>query len=312
MTPNLLRIASALATVVAIALVGCASTSEHTTPGGADENPGGETLCARAAAHLSACALDLPAPEPVALGGACDAAVAASVLSTDCAVLSAQFGEGKADSPLGSLACRLGFFAACPVPACPDSEPEASPAPERAPGRPPETAASAPEAAPEPDQAPDTTATAPEPVERACTRFLGAADDCRLCAYYDCRERTAECGPDAYLVDYARRYCERFALVTEPRVSPAASAWLKRVRRCLAEWLEENVADDADCETIDRDGTASHAVCYVETGFCQLSVSDWLGVLHSVDPGDAPFRVMLATAQGCLGEWLGLDTRARE
>ena len=62
---------------------------------------------------------------------------------------------------------------------------------------------------------------------------------------------------------------------------------------------------DADCESIDRLGTDSHALCYVETGFCDLAPADWLAIIHTIDVGDAPFRVMLATAQGCLGEWLG-------
>lgn len=129
-------------------------------------------------------------------------------------------------------------------------------------------------------------------------------DDCRLCAIYDCREAISQCGPSGYLEGYAGRYCKRYALVTEPRVSPAASAWLKRVRRCLAEYLETAIPEDADCETIRTMGTDSHAQCYVETGFCDLSVSDWMGVLLSIDFGDAPLRVVLKTGQGCLAEWL--------
>jgi hypothetical protein len=101
------------------------------------------------------------------------------------------------------------------------------------------------------------------------------------------------------------RYCRRFALVTEPRVSVAARAWLARVRTCLADYLEREVPYDASCDEIWRLGTASHAQCYVTTGFCQLAASDWLAILHTISSGDAPLRVMLATAQGCLGEWLG-------
>ena len=268
------RFAIALALALALALTACADPS--VAEAGADEG-----LCARAAAHLAGCALDLPVPEPPTdETTACDKAAAATALATDCPVLRAQFDEAKTDSPLGALACRLGFYAACPIPVCPDERSAAAGA------------------------ADESTAT---PGLRACTAALDAPDDCRLCAYYACRERVAHCGPDGYLVDYVGRYCRRFALVTEPRVSPAANAWLKRVRRCLAEWLETNVADDADCGTIDREGTDSHGLCYVSTGFCALTVEDWLAILHTIDAGDAPFRVMLTTAQGCLGEWLGTD-----
>ncbi len=92
--------------------------------------------------------------------------------------------------------------------------------------------------------------------------------------------------------------------MTEPRVSPQAAAWLQRVRQCLVTWLETNVAYDAACADIERLGTDSHAACYLETGFCELSIADWAAIVHTIDVGDAPLRVMLATAQGCLGEWL--------
>jgi hypothetical protein len=242
-----------------LALLACADPANPASPNANDADDA-EALCARAAEHLAACALDLPAPATTT----CDADLAATVLATDCAALSGQFADAKADGPLGRLACALGFYAACPVPACPD--------------------------APETD---------------VCTDYLDVYDDCRLCNYYDCREQTAQCGRDAYLIDYVGRYCRRFAQVTEPRVGPEANAWLKRVRRCLADYLEAEVPYDADCETIDRLGTDSHALCYLETGFCDLAVTDWMAIVHTIDVGDAPFRVMLATAQGCLGEWLG-------
>jgi hypothetical protein len=239
---------------------------DPTDPGSAAAEAPPAAPCAAAAAHLSACAVDLPAPEAAA---ECDPEVAAAVLATDCESLATELADRKADGPLGALACRLGFYAACPVPTCPDDPLPAGEDPTR------------------------------------CAAYLENFDDCGLCRYYDCRETYAQCGDDAYLIDYVGRYCRRFAQVTEPRVSPAANAWLKRVRRCLGEWLEENVAYEAACEDIDRQGTDSHALCYVETGFCALSVADWLAIIHTIDVGDAPFRVMLATAQGCLGTWLG-------
>ncbi|MCK6576077.1 hypothetical protein L6V77_33910 [Myxococcota bacterium] len=272
MLSNLRTAAVTLLTLAPFAPLAC---TEPSAPGEAATAP--DDPCAAAAAHLAACAVDLPAPEAAAgtPGAACDPEVATAVLATDCDTLATGLADRKADGPLAALACRLGFYASCPVPACPD--------------------------------APLPAADQQDPTR--CAAYLENFDDCGLCRYYDCRETYAQCGDDAYLIDYVGRYCRRFAQVTEPRVSPAANAWLKRVRRCLGEWLEENVAYDAACEDIDRRGTDSHAVCYVETGFCALSVADWLAIIHTIDVGDAPFRVMLATAQGCLGEWLGADDR---
>jgi hypothetical protein len=180
----------------------------------------------------------------------------------------------KADGagPLAAAACALGFFAACETPAC--------------------------ETAPE-VHAPRLDADA---ASGACGHLLDA-DDCGLCSYYDCRESISRCGEDGYLTGYVGKYCQRFATVTEPRVSPAAAAWLGRVRHCLVDYLEAEVAYDADCETIDRRGTDSHAECYVQTGFCDLSPLDWFHIIHSIDVGDVPLRVVLRTGHGCLQTW---------
>lgn len=235
---------------------------------GAPEPEPSVDACAAAAAHLADCAGEFPAVDVPA----CDEAEAQALLALDCQALNGGLEEGKADGGgrVSRFACRMGYYAACPVPACEDDTAEAAPA----------------EGA-------------------ACAEWL-RYDGCAECEYYRCREALQPCGSDGYLLGYAGKYCDRFARVTEPRVSPAANAWLKRVRRCLVEWVEANVPYDATCEDLGRQGTDSHTVCYVETGFCELSPFDWFGIVHSVDPGDIPLRVFLTTAHGCLGEWFGL------
>ncbi len=228
--------------------------------------------CAEAAAHLSDCAGDLPLLEP----GACDPEVAEQLLALDCDAVRRAVDDPKADGagPVAAAACHLGFYAACEVPAC---EPEAPP-----------PAAGA-----------------------ACAEYL-SVDDCALCDYYRCREALQPCGPDGYLLGYVGKYCDRFARVTEPRVSERAAAWLQRVRRCLVEYLEAEVSYDATCDEVWRRGTDSHATCYVETGFCDLRPTDWLAIIHTIDTGDVPLRVGLKTAHGCIGEWFGsADATAR-
>jgi hypothetical protein len=232
----------------------------------------GPDLCQQAAAHLTECGavpMASASADAAPVAASCDAALAARVLEQSCSELAPYLADPKADSWFGSLACDLGFYFACAVPSCP---------------------------------------AAPDVAPSACGDLLAIddLDDCRLCSYYDCREQVAQCGPDAYLVGYGARYCRRYAQVTEPSVSPEAAAWLQRVRRCLVTWLEDNVPYDASCSEIEALGPDSHAVCYVETGFCELSIADWTAIVLTIDPGDAPFRVMLATAQGCLARWLGL------
>jgi len=223
--------------------------------------PPDDDPCRAAATHLASCGAVAPAG---AVGG-CDVSLAEAVLEASCQELTPAL-EGKTDGPFAALACALGFYSACPVPACEQATQPADPA--------------------------------------ACASIIDAHDDCQLCDYYTCRERTARCGEDAYLIDYVGRYCQRFAQVTEPRVSPAAAAWLQRVRQCLVTWLEQHVPYDAPCPDIERLGTDSHAACYVEAGFCELSIADWAAIVHTIDVGDVPFRVLFATAQKCLGEWM--------
>lgn len=127
-------------------------------------------------------------------------------------------------------------------------------------------------------------------------------EGCGACEYYACREAEAQCGEDGYLMGFAHKYCNRYRLVTEQRISSAGQTWFRRVRRCLIEELEASAA--TTCEEIERAGLGSHPLCYAETGFCDLPVADWVGVLNTVDPGDLPLREVLMSAHSCLREWL--------
>ncbi len=233
----------------------------------ATEAPAERDPCQAAAAHLSGCAEGLPVIE----WAGCDPVEAERVLATPCGTVNAALADPKADvgNGVARFACRLGYFAACEVPACEDD-----------------------------------TAAEPPAADAPCAEWL-RYDGCGVCEYYRCRDARQPCGDDGYLLGYVGKYCNRFASVTEPRVSPAANAWLKRVRRCLVTWLEDNVPYDATCERVDREGTDSHAECYVETGFCDLSPLDWFGIVQSIDPGDLPLRVLLSTAHGCIADWFG-------
>jgi len=260
-----MQISGMLGPVLLFAAVTAAACS-NPAPGEGDD----AAVCEAARSHLSACSGLVESPLDVS----CDPALASRLLAAECDAVSTALAYPKADGagPLAAAACALGFFAACETPACESAPADASPRETDLGGG-------------------------------ACGHLL-AADDCGLCSYYDCRESISRCGDDGYLTGYVGKYCQRFATVTEPRVSPAAAAWLGRVRHCLVDYLEAEVPYDADCETIDQRGTDSHAACYVQTGFCDLSPLDWFHIVHSIDVGDVPLRVVLRTAHGCLQSWL--------
>ena len=50
-------------------------------------------------------------------------------------------------------------------------------------------------------------------------------------------------------------------------------------------------------------GIASHAACYVQAGFCDLSITDWFAIVHTIDPGDIPFKQIMSTGHMCLQDW---------
>ena len=229
--------------------------------------------CQAAADHLAACH-----GQPAAPVSECDEDQARAVLTRSCDQLGVALDDTKADSWDASLAgfgCSLGLYRYCPEVAC--------------------------------DAAADERdfVTAPSPAPEGLSACAVAAlehQGCGACDYYRCREATARCGPEGYLTRFALRYCERYRLVSEPEASPAARAFLERVRRCLIVRFDQGV-DRESCDAMQQRGFESHPPCYVEAGFCDLAVSDWLLVLATIDAGDASFSQMLTTGVLCLREW---------
>ncbi len=238
-----------------------------------------DSACERVAARLLECGAVIESSAELN----CTPELASEVEAADCATLAAGFSSaaGMGDDGLylksggrrrgrgRSLACRLGFLASCPEPLC--------------------------EAPAEFD---------PPGPEEPCVEWA-RYDGCQACNYYRCREQVAQCGEEGYLLGYVGRYCDRFSTVTEPVLSPRGAEWMKKVRRCLIDELEAGTSADSSCEEIAEVGVESHATCYVQAGFCSLSLTDWFAIVHTIDTFDIPFRQILATGHGCLRGWFG-------
>jgi len=276
------HVLGALLTVLAF---GC-----DTAPGTTDVAPAPAPIieassCSAAAAYLQACG----APGIEAFETNCTEELAEELLDMDCGDLP----EGLANAGLidiepaaaastptvvgntgsnwvGSwLACQFGFKFACPSAAC-----------QLPPGQ------------------------SPPSSDDPCIEWL-QYEGCGACEYYRCREAQSQCGADGYLIGYVGKYCDRFSTVTEPNVSEAAAQWLQDVRACLITTLEDETGPETSCEDIQEVGVQSHATCYVEAGFCDLSVGDWFDIVHTIDPGDVPFQQILTTGHLCLQDWTG-------
>ena len=254
--------------IVALIIVGCLEVEEP-----APEIP--PASCAALAELMERCLGVRVEPDT------CDEALAAQWVTLSCEGLTMRLRDDKSDFSLNfnATACDWGIYAQCPAVSCEADLDE-----------------------PEPRLPPSTLE---EPSR--CAEGALLYEGCGACAYYACREVDANCGPDGYLMRYAHHYCERFRLVTEPNVSPEGQLWLRQIRRCLIETLEVEAPPGSDCDMIATRGFGAHPSCYVETGFCELPVSDWMAVLNTIEHGDFSFRESLLTGQGCLEAWLGLS-----
>ena len=169
---------------------------------------------------------------------------------------------GKADL-FGGLFCRLGFFHRCAAPRC--------------------------------------MAVRSEPAAD-CSEHIDTLG-CGSCEYYRCRDAAREepCGANGYYEGFAYRYCVLFAERTEAVLSPRGRAWTARVRPCLQAAME-SIGDDATCDEVMSHGYGAHPGCYLDTGFCELPITDMIAILKTVAPrdlGTQPFT----TAISCLGRY---------
>ncbi|MBR56813.1 MAG: hypothetical protein CMH54_02015 [Myxococcales bacterium] len=177
-------------------------------------------------------------------------------------------GAGKADW-FGDWLCKLGFLYRCEAPVCED--------------------------VPTYDEV------------SSCSDYIGM-DGCASCEYYFCRdaERAESCGEKGYYQGFVGRYCVLFTQETVPRLSPKGQEWIAKVRTCLQESMED-VSDDMSCKEVKDYGYAAHPGCYVDTGFCELSLTDMIAIFNTVSPlemGLQPF----STAFQCMRQWFNPDT----
>lgn len=193
----------------------------------------------------------------------CDREAASELLELPCDAIN----DGKADT-FASALCAIGLLRHCPVTTCAEALP--------------------------PDQ---------EFQDLDCAALIDL-EGCAACDYYRCREAQSigQCGGAGYYIGFGYKYCLRYAQVTEPRMSIDGQAWNAAARACLVESLDTNVPDSTDCQAIVEAGYATHAQCYAQTGFCELSLSDASRIVSTIDTEDADFSQALEIGLDCLSD----------
>lgn len=106
--------------------------------------------------------------------------------------------------------------------------------------------------------------------------------------WYRCVDATladgAGCGPDGYLIGFGAKYADRAFDVSFDRMGPAGQDFYLRVAPCLQERLAADLRADTPCADVWDVGFATHAGCYVDSGFCALPPADLLTLASLFDP----------------------------
>jgi hypothetical protein len=108
--------------------------------------------------------------------------------------------------------------------------------------------------------------------------------------FYRCADgilnKGAGCGADGYLLGYAAKYAERYMWEVYPELSATGQGFLDRNLLCLQGVFRDTVESDWRCEDVANFGFQSHVACYLDSGICELGLSDRLAILMAIDTED--------------------------
>ncbi|XGC81721.1 hypothetical protein ACES2L_04395 [Bdellovibrio bacteriovorus] len=85
-------------------------------------------------------------------------------------------------------------------------------------------------------------------------------------------EEKQPCGDKGYWLKFGDHYCKKF-LDDEAKFPAKTQVWLKDVRECLQTRAEE-LSRQVSCERMQDEALDSHVGCYIDTGFCELSMQE--------------------------------------
>lgn len=97
------------------------------------------------------------------------------------------------------------------------------------------------------------------------------------CDFYLCKEMNDPCGNRGYWLAYGYKYCRIF--ITQTQNFPESSKeWMVKTRYCLQKSISLDTRE-LSCSG-DRDAAMdSHVHCYVDSGFCDLSIKERASII---------------------------------
>lgn len=96
------------------------------------------------------------------------------------------------------------------------------------------------------------------------------------CEFYLSLEQSTACGPSGYTKDFGYPYCEKFLKSKFYRFSREGKIFLLKNALCLQNILYAayNENQDISCNEIKALSFEGHNDCYIDSGFCELPISD--------------------------------------
>lgn len=110
---------------------------------------------------------------------------------------------------------------------------------------------------------------------RSCESFVGTCD------FYLCQEQKNPCGIGGYNLGFGYKYCSRSKFDLLPKMkTPLGKSWVPQVFQCLQKRslvdslsIEQQPELNQDtCKSIKKKAFKSHPDCYVEAGYCELTI----------------------------------------
>ena len=93
------------------------------------------------------------------------------------------------------------------------------------------------------------------------------------CEFYTCFENRRRCGSSGYMLQYGRRYCNKFSEHYD-KFTEAGKQWLVCARQCLTNALTDsylsNVPAGYECDRVRSLAFRTNVDCYINCGFCDI------------------------------------------
>ena len=111
------------------------------------------------------------------------------------------------------------------------------------------------------------------------------------CSFYLSLEQSIPCGPSGYTLDFGYPYCEKFLKSNFYRFSRRGKKFLIKNSFCLQEEIYKNYSenDNLTCKKLKNIAFSGHADCYIDSGFCDLSLFDKI-ILTNVIKKQIPLK----------------------